>query len=807
MKSKIEPKTSFTVTNRILNAVDSIPNSVSNSLKKSFYHKGRKSEEIAKKIIEAVTNPEDIVLDPFVGGGSFLVASVQAKRFFIGIELDNYTYDVLRIILSKCDMKKLDKFFCIVESTTKDKVNELYLTQCCSKKNVIKKLLFDPEAQEYFNPEKNREIVNGHNIKLMNPCTVCGSRTKQFDEYDLCILKLANTLDTSLFPKDKYIENSRINITASTGANRYDKIFTKRNQYALLLIQEAISKLPQSLERDILEHALVTTLALGRIAMYGSSTDILYHVVHSKAQEMNIWHLFKTNFENFKKFKKENADLQVSDIRNNGQYKLLYGDYASVLDTMRKFKADLIYTDFPYTDQVPYLERNQLFRIWLKTFYDNDKFQLTEKMLDAEIVQTNAPSREKKNSLDSYYKDLDTMFSILSQHIKDNRLVIFTIKLGKAKYIKTYSQIINLARKNGFEFVSRIGLTNTDPTLRKQSAYANTFMNEIILILTKLSSEQAYWYIENDNYEFLATKLIYNHLTRKRNKKPTTVTRAAQLIINDLKSRGYMYSPEDENRILKLLKDNFYLNEGYIFIDNNKLYLDIEDDTSLFIKLYDLIPIYIRSLLEKNGKFVLEDLYLELTSDLCNGDPGRLTQILDSTSYKKDIKNLINNYCEISNGFWVEKTREFSISNDSSDISQFTGTEFEELMQDVLEMEGYYNVVVKGGKGDRGVDIIASKLVNNRLEKTFFQCKRWISNVGSLPIQRLYAEKDLHKVDHAVCVTTSGYTPDGKQAAEDYGVVHWDGKDVLNLLNKHYPGKYYNRALNCIPLTKTGIPD
>lgn len=775
---------------RIKPAIEDVPNTVPNEMRTTFNFKGRKSPEIAEKVIEAVCDSTDIIFDPFMGSGSFVYAAMGKVKKIYATELDNYTFNAVNALMSKVDMLKLGVLFDTVKDDVYKEIMALYETSCCGCRNYISKVLFDPEEgkEGYFNPSPNREIVDGKNIKLVEKCPVCGGKAKRFEEEDYKKLISLENINIDRFPKKQYISNSRINITPSTGADKYDRIFTQRNKIALLMLQDAINKLESSKERDVLEQVLVASISLARIAMYGSSTDILYHVVGHGAQDMNVWLLFEDKYKSFCKFKSVYCDRQIGTT--DSEVIIVNKDYASYIDENPNLKVDVIYTDFPYTDQVPYLERNQLYRVWLETFYDS-KYALTEDMLEQEIVQTNAETRTEKKNIENYYKDIDNMFSHFSKVLNKDGLIFLTMKLGKAKYFKTYIEIVNLARKNGFEYAYQIGVEKKDPTMRKQSAFTNTFMNEMIVVFYKLSDENSYWYIGNENYEFLLVKKVYSYLIRT--KEYVTLTSAVTLICNDLKSKySYIASEKDILRIKELLERYFKVDSGCIQIDNNQLYLDIEDTTDLYTKLYDLMPIFIRQLLNSKGKFVLEDVYFELVNSLCDGNPKTIAQILDDESHQRDIENLISNYCQKEGQYYVERKDISKPNEDAVDISTLSGIDFEILVQSLLKEEGYENVIKMGGAGDLGVDIIASKRQQDRVLHYIFQCKRWASNVGSDPIQRLYAERMRRGLDYAVCVTTSGYTKDGKKVAIDLEVEIVDGNQLMKRLNRYFPGEYYN---------------
>lgn len=785
--------------NKLVLELDGISNTVPHSMKKVLNFKGRKSPYIAQKAMSVLTDESAIIYDPFFGSASFLIASAKANRKIVATEIDNYTYSAVYALLYDADKAKLQSLFEIVASTAKSDIMELYATSCCGVNNYISKLFFDPENSEYFNPTPNRDIIDGENIRLISKCPICGKSKKKFETIDQKKLEDIENLDTSQFPHYRYIENSRINITSSTGADYYDRIFTKRSRKALLILQDAILRLPESNERDVLEQALVSALSLARISMYGSSTDILYHVVPYGAQESNVWELFESKFQSFINFKKEYAAILSKNPQSNDKYEMYLSSYQDFCkEPSLREHFDLIYTDFPYTDQVPYLERNQLYRVWLNTFYKKGSFELTSKMLKEEIVQTNAPSRPDKQDINRYYSDLDEMFAAFYKILKPNSLIILTVKLGKSKYFSTLLEIINLARKNGFEYTMRYGIDKNDPTLRKQSAYKNTLSNEMIIVFEKLDNASRYWYVNNKNYEFETTKIVYNFI--QKSSSDVNITTAVKTVKQKLfKEQAYVATEDDLTKMQEIIKENFLVEHGTanVRIDCNRLYLDIEDHTDLFTKIYEYVPVIIRTLLEEKGKFTLDDLYFEIANALCNGNPETIEQFLESSTYTSDIAKLLANYCNTTDRVYTKKIYSEAISDEAIDISTLDGTSFELVIKKLLKAEGYLDVINTGGSGDLGVDLLAHKCDENGNKKLYlFQCKRWASDVGSEPMQRLVSEKERRNADVAICVTTSDFTKDGRRISKEQEIEMWNGEFVVRELNLYFPNEYYNGILD-----------
>ena len=88
---------------------DSLPKSTYNSSwqkKNNIFHPTIKNAEFLEWIIQISSNSEDIILDPFIGSGSTVVAAINTNRNYIGFELDEDYYNIAQNRINEHISKK-----------------------------------------------------------------------------------------------------------------------------------------------------------------------------------------------------------------------------------------------------------------------------------------------------------------------------------------------------------------------------------------------------------------------------------------------------------------------------------------------------------------------------------------------------------------------------------------------------------------------------------------------------------------------------------------------------------------------------
>ena len=69
-------------------------------------HEAQFPVELARRVIRLLTDPGEIVLDPFMGSGTTAIACIQENRQYIGIEKEE---KYVKLATKRCEKEKLDK--------------------------------------------------------------------------------------------------------------------------------------------------------------------------------------------------------------------------------------------------------------------------------------------------------------------------------------------------------------------------------------------------------------------------------------------------------------------------------------------------------------------------------------------------------------------------------------------------------------------------------------------------------------------------------------------------------------------------
>lgn len=118
-----------------------------------------------------------------------------------------------------------------------------------------------------------------------------------------------------------------------------------------------------------------------------------------------------------------------------------------------------------------------------------------------------------------------------------------------------------------------------------------------------------------------------------------------------------------------------------------------------------------------------------------------------------------------------------------SQLRQMDEYEFEQLVADVWEQRGW-NTTVTTGSSDRGIDVIAKKSSPFH-QKHLIQVKRYSAGnkIGSPDIQQYSSlKKQENDADAVVVVTTSSFSSQAEQAAEDLNVKLINGQELCDTI-------------------------
>ena len=123
-------------------------------------------------------------------------------------------------------------------------------------------------------------------------------------------------------------------------------------------------------------------------------------------------------------------------------------------------------------------------------------------------------------------------------------------------------------------------------------------------------------------------------------------------------------------------------------------------------------------------------------------------------------------------------------SNVKLDFDSMEGHQFEYFCANVLKGNNFKDICVTQGSGDQGIDIIAYK----DGIKYGIQCKCYSSDIGNKAVQEVFAGKTFYECHIGIVLTNRYFTKSAIDLAKKNGIVLWDRKMLLKLIENAEKG-------------------
>lgn len=426
-----------------------------NDLYNSNIYWSQKPYNICDILIEELSEPNDIVYDPFLGSGVTLLEAIKKdyNRIGYGCEINSAPIFIVNTLLNDYDS---NKYKMISEHFLKEikKLQKYYTTKCedCGSEGIITSVIFDK-------PSRDAEIE----IKTINYRCNCSSKmTKSGDLDDISKINVNHELKN--ISDDILIENSKLAVYENQPISQ---IFTKRN---FAVIDEVVGII-NNLEyyNDIFKYILMSVLHLCKITDKHSNSQWPLWIPKEDCVEKNVIDVLEKKVKNFSK----TINYINNNYDSNKSYKLLHkGSQYITQEDIPDNSVQLIITDPPYLGQVAYSEYMQLYKPFLNLDFN----------IEDEIVVSSAPSRNK--SSEDYFELLEKVFEISSKKLKENGY--FCMYFHDSN-LDVWDRIIGLLSKYHINYVTQIHIPKSN-TLKNIISPKKSLNGDCILFFKKDSN-------------------------------------------------------------------------------------------------------------------------------------------------------------------------------------------------------------------------------------------------------------------------------------------------------------------------------
>ncbi|MEM3551786.1 MAG: DNA methyltransferase [Candidatus Bathyarchaeia archaeon] len=472
----------------------------------------RRPYNVFAELISHYSEPGDIVLDPFCGGGVTVVESLRLKRKVVGVDLNPLATYITEMEVKPLNIHNFWQEFEKIKKKLESELSQLYRTTCplCHGKAV-----FDWIEWAEDKPTKIKYI-----------CPKCGTGVKKATQEDADIARdIEKNFEKIVsekqlwYPKAKIPSGDKTSGIINDGYMYFWQLFTKRNLLALSLLYKEISAINNSEAQDFLKFAFSSSLkwASKQSHLRGNIVEgwaMHAYWIYPKTLEINVWNTFYRRCIAVARGKKYSNKYigdyykkaeSFEDLLNNKATCLILTQSSTKLPIPDE-TIDVVITDPPYGGNVNYGELADYWMVWLSQ----------DKIIDKtdEIII----NKSQKKDLTDYELGLTQVFKECYRVLKKRGNLVATFN---SRNLHVVSSFVIAATQAGF-ILHPQGLLYQPPikayTTTFHAMFVGAFVGDFIFTFYKPANPTAdTTSVTKDlqNFKQYIDEIIRNHIGEK----------------------------------------------------------------------------------------------------------------------------------------------------------------------------------------------------------------------------------------------------------------------------------------------------
>ena len=500
----------------------------------------RKPYNVVSEIIKRFCPDNGCVYDPMFGSGTTIIEASKLGRKAIGTDINLLAYKLCKTSLTRWDLCKVEHAIDSFCEAVRSSCNPLYIHVEDEENRILERCHFDRCGTElvptmyWYKLQKNRKLTGRKKAIASNVFM------EQYKIY--AHTEKQNVADLALIP------NSRIAIGPNATVYSY---FCNRNLIAMDRILGILHSYQNSYCYDILELLVSSAINLIKLSDKKASSQMPYWLPKKDVTSRNAVMIIEQKATAFKEglaYLCEKCKRFVDE--NDIVLKNMPAQNIS-LDLLPNESVDLILTDPPYTDQVPYLEYNQL---WYKVMGWKG---FTDESLDAELVVSDAPSRNK--DADDFNHIFKVILSRISPALKTNG---YFIMFYHSFDLKSWSKILKTMQEHGLAYCGQIPSAAPRKSFKTIMTPKGTLDGNYIVVFQKRATIESH---EFDGTVDEAKKLAIECAERiiATRKEVTSQDLYDYGMLKDSFERGYLQILSTQYKsFVDVINDSFVFQDG-----------------------------------------------------------------------------------------------------------------------------------------------------------------------------------------------------------------------------------------------------